>query len=45
MHCEVLSLAACSNLQVTRMLARDVGNAYDVLGVKPDLDPSLLKKK
>jgi hypothetical protein len=32
-------------LQVTRMLSREIGNAYDVLGVKSTIDPNILKKK
>jgi hypothetical protein len=31
--------------EVTRMVARDIGNAYDLLGVKPDVNPSVLKKR
>lgn len=31
--------------EVTRMLSRDVKNAYDLLGVKSDVEPSVLKKK
>jgi curved DNA-binding protein CbpA len=27
------------------MVARDIGNAYDLLGVKPDVNPSVLKKR
>jgi hypothetical protein len=32
-------------VQVTRMVAHDIGNAYDLLGVKPDVNPSVLKKR
>ncbi|CAK9261410.1 unnamed protein product [Sphagnum jensenii] len=31
--------------EVTRMVARDIGNAYDLLGVKPDVNPTVLKKR
>lgn len=34
-----------TTLQVTRMLSREIGNAYDVLGVKSTIDPNILKKK
>ncbi|XP_024395258.1 uncharacterized protein [Physcomitrium patens] len=31
--------------EVSRMLSREVKNAYDVLGVKADVEPTVLKKK
>jgi hypothetical protein len=42
-QCEHLMISVI--VQVTRMVARDIGNAYDLLGVKPDVNPSVLKKR
>ncbi len=41
--CEHLMISVI--VQVTRMVAHDIGNAYDLLGVKPDVNPSVLKKR